>query len=407
MLGSFYPLWKKTRGRLYFWFTCDCYRTKIHFHNPRSTVGTVTEIHDYLRLLFARVGTAYCPEHQISLEAQTYDQMALQILHWPQDEKIMILSPVVRERKGTHEHLIQDLLSRGFLRAVIDGIMTDLDSVDTLDKAKAHNISVVIDRLKLKADCKSRLVESLESACSLSEGLVTVSSFDNAKLSSTFSSKHACPECGYSVPDLEPRMFSFNSPIGACDVCDGLGSLQLFDVDKVVWDPELSLADGAIRLSGWDCSSNFYHGMLKAIAEHYDFSLHTPWQDLPHTIQDIVLYGSGKEKIDFELPGFKGSTRRYKKPFEGIINNIDRRYKETDSDAMRQDLSKYLTDQPCPSCSGTRLNKSARNVRIDDKNIGFWMLTPVHALLEYAEKLSFPVLNQRYLIQLLKKFQQD
>ena len=246
-------------------------------HNPRSTVGTVTEIHDYLRLLFARVGTAYCPEHQISLEAQTYDQMALQILHWPQDEKIMILSPVVRERKGTHEHLIQDLLSRGFLRAVIDGIMTDLDSVDTLDKAKAHNISVVIDRLKLKADCKSRLVESLESACSLSEGLVTVSSFDNAKLSSTFSSKHACPECGYSVPDLEPRMFSFNSPIGACDVCDGLGSLQLFDVDKVVWDPELSLADGAIRLSGWDCSSNFYHGMLKAIAEHYDFSLHTPW----------------------------------------------------------------------------------------------------------------------------------
>lgn len=340
---------------------------KATSHNPRSTVGTITEIYDYLRLLFARVGEPYCPEHHIHLNAQTISQMVDQILTLPEDSKAMILAPVVRDRKGEYTQLLQQLQAKGYVRARIDGEICDLDSPPKLALRQKHTIEVVVDRFRIRKDLSSRLSESFENALNLAEGIALVASVDNCFPDMLFSAQFSCPECGYSLGALEPRLFSFNNPAGACTACDGLGVDQFFDPKRVVHHDHLSLADGAIR--GWDKKNFYYHTLLESLAAHYEFSIDMPFCDLPESIRDRVLYGSGDEVVEFRYQRPNGSFILKKHPFEGVIPNMQRRYRESESSLVREELAKYLSSRPCHACGGARLQRSARHVFINGKNL--------------------------------------
>jgi excinuclease ABC subunit A len=356
-------------------------------HNPRSTVGTTTEIYDYLRLLFARVGVPKCPEHNIVLEAQTVSQIVDVVLAMDAETKIMVLAPVVRNRKGEYVKLLTELAQQGYLRARIDGEIFELDNPPELDLRKKHTIEVVIDRLRVRPDIKTRLAESIETALHLSDGLVSIGLLDDAKTEpKLFSAKFACPECGYSLDELEPRLFSFNSPTGACPTCDGLGVEQYFDPDKVIHNSEVSISAGAIR--GWDKRTLYYFSMLKSLAKHYGFSVQTAWQDLDEATRDIILYGSGEQEIDFRYVNDKGQEFRRKHAFEGVIPNMERRYHDTDSSLVREELAKYMVQRPCEDCNGSRLKIEARNVFIKQKTIQDIAEMPVESAHEFFQKLK-------------------
>ncbi|RUQ98710.1 excinuclease ABC subunit UvrA [Legionella septentrionalis] len=340
---------------------------KATSHNPRSTVGTITEIYDYLRLLFARVGEPRCPTHGVSLHAQTISQMVDQVLALPDESKAMILAPVVRERKGEHVQLLQQLQAQGYVRARINGEIYELDDPPKLELRKKHTIEVVVDRFKVRPDIAQRLSESFENALNLADGVAMVASVDDAFVEITFSSKFACTECGYSLSELEPRLFSFNNPMGACPSCDGLGVDQFFDPERIIHDESLNLAEGAIR--GWDKRTVYYHTLLESLAQHYDFDINTPFCDLPPSIRNLVLYGSGNDIIEFRYQRPHGGFLLKKHAFEGIIPNMQRRYRESDSDMVREELSKYLSSRPCPACQGTRLREAARHVFVADTNL--------------------------------------
>ncbi|CAI8352599.1 MAG: UvrABC system protein A [SAR92 bacterium MED-G29] len=358
-------------------------------HNPRSTVGTITEIYDYLRLLFARAGEPRCPEHGQPLNAQTVSQMVDQIIALPEGTKLMLLAPVIKDRKGEHLHLFESLRRQGFIRARIDGLVCDLDEAPALDKKKKHTIEVVVDRFKVKADIGLRLAESLETALALAEGLVSISYMGDEKLpDQIFSAKFACPICNYSLNELEPRLFSFNNPAGACPTCDGLGVHQFFDIDRVIQHPEASISEGAIR--GWDRRTLFYYNMLTSLAEHYNFDIEAPWEKLSQIHQQKILFGSGTEEIIFNYVNDRGTVFRREHSFEGVINNMERRYRETESTSVREELTKYMASSSCPECSGTRLRKSARNVFIDNKRIEDIVCMPVGECSEYFENLDLP-----------------
>ena len=358
-------------------------------HNPRSTVGTITEIYDYLRLLFARAGEPRCPEHGQPLNAQTVSQMVDQIIALPEGTKLMLLAPVIKDRKGEHLHLFESLRRQGFIRARIDGLVCDLDEAPALDKKKKHTIEVVVDRFKVKADIGLRLAESLETALALAEGLVCISYMGDEKLpDQIFSAKFACPICNYSLNELEPRLFSFNNPAGACPTCDGLGVHQFFDIDRVIQHPEASISEGAIR--GWDRRTLFYYNMLTSLAEHYNFDIEAPWEKLSQIHQQKILFGSGTEEITFNYVNDRGTVFRREHSFEGVINNMERRYRETESTSVREELTKYMASSSCPECSGTRLRKSARNVFIDNKRIEDIVCMPVGECSEYFENLDLP-----------------
>ena len=338
-------------------------------HNPRSTVGTVTEIYDYLRLLYARVGQPHCSVHKHPLQAQTISQMVDVVLAIPEGTPIMILAPIIRERKGEHVQLIEQLKTQGFIRARINGELVELDEAPKLSLRKKHTIEVIIDRVKVRPDVQQRLAESFETAVRLSNGLaVVVSTLDNQQIEEhTFSSYYACPNCGYSLEELEPRLFSFNNPIGACSTCDGLGVKQYFDSEKVIHDEKASLADGAIR--GWDRRNLYYHQLLTSLVNHYGFQMETPYYRLPKSIKNKLLYGSGNEIITFLLPSHDGKKIKRKYSFEGIIPIMERRYRETESQAVREELAKYLTVSKCEACEGTRLRTEAQHVFLENKNL--------------------------------------
>jgi excinuclease ABC subunit A len=356
-------------------------------HNPRSTVGTVTEIYDYLRLLFARVGTPRCPDHDVPLEAQTVSQMVDAIMELPEDSKHMILAPVVRDRKGEHLHVLESLRAQGYIRVRIDGTVCDLDDTPDLDKRKKHSVEVVVDRFKVKEGLQQRLSESIETCLELSGGLVIVGSMDDdAAAPMLFSSQFSCPHCGYSLSELEPRLFSFNNPAGACDTCDGLGVKQYFDPELVVHDESLSVGEGAIR--GWDRRSVYYYQMLCSVSEHFGFDIDTPLTDLKAEHRDAILNGTGTENIEFVYVNSRGDRIAKSHPFEGVLPNLDRRYRETDSQMVLEELSKYLSVQPCPTCHGSRLRREARNVFIGDKTIHACTAMPIEDAHAYFTSLK-------------------
>jgi len=337
-------------------------------HNPRSTVGTITEIYDYLRLLFARVGRPRCPEHHTELEAQSVSQMVDTVLAFPEETAVMILAPVVRERKGEHEQVLEKLRGQGFIRARIDGEVYELDEVPKLSLRKKHSIEVVIDRVKVRADITQRLAESFETALRLTDGLAVVALMKASdEQDRVFSAKFACPQCGYSLEELEPRLFSFNSPVGACRTCDGLGQQEYFDSEKIVYNPALSLGGGAIR--DWDRRNVYYHQLLSSIAQHYEFDIETPFNQLSKALQEIILYGSGTEEIDFQYLSPNNKIVHKKHAFEGVLPIMERRYDETESVAVREELSKYLTVSHCEDCDGTRLCLEARHVFVGKKSL--------------------------------------
>ncbi|WP_445773019.1 excinuclease ABC subunit UvrA [Shewanella sp.] len=337
-------------------------------HNPRSTVGTITEIYDYLRLLFARVGEPRCPTHHLPLSAQTVSQMVDKVLAMPQDSRQMLLAPVVNDRKGEHVKLLESLSAQGYIRARIDGEVCDLTDPPTLDLHVKHTIEVVVDRFKVRDDIKQRLAESFETALELSGGIAKIASMeDNNAEELVFSANFACPHCGYSMAELEPRIFSFNNPAGACQTCDGLGVQQFFDPERVITNDELSLAGGAVR--GWDRRNFYYFQMLSSLAEHYKFDVEKPFAELSDKVKKIVLYGSGKQNIAFKYINDRGDVVVRNHPFEGILNNMDRRYRETESNSVRDELSKFINMQPCKSCGGSRLREEARNVFIGELNL--------------------------------------
>lgn len=344
---------------------------KTTSHNPRSTVGTVTEIYDYLRLLFARAGTPMCPEHDVALAAQTISQMVDHVIALPSETKLMLLAPIIQDRKGEHKELLEDLKRQGFIRARIDGKIIEIDEAPQLEKNFKHTIEVVVDRFKVREDLELRLAESFETALNLTDGIARIAYMDDQKDSSkediVFSSRFACPQCGYSLSELEPRLFSFNNPAGACNECDGLGHIQHIDPVLVVNNPSLSLPGGAVR--GWDRRNAWYNGMLESLEKHFKFELDTPFDELDKKIQQIILFGSGEEDIDFSYPSAKGGMKTKTHPFEGIIPNMQRRFKETESSAVRDEMTKYFTDRACPSCDGRRLNKGARNVFISNQTL--------------------------------------
>jgi len=349
---------------------------KATSHNPRSTVGTITEIYDYLRLLFARVGTPRCPDHGIPLEAQTVSQMVDAVLALDPEKRFMLLAPIVRERKGEHVQIFEQLRAQGFVRARVDGEVHELDAVPSLALRQKHTIEAVIDRFRPRADIKQRLAESFETALRLGEGIAVLANLDDAKAAEvTFSSRFSCPICDYSLPELEPRLFSFNSQVGACPGCDGLGITQFFDPARVVVNPQLSLAAGAVR--GWDRRNQYYFQLIQSLAKHYKFDVDTPWHDLPEATRHHILHGSGDEQISFRyITGASGAvTRRHR--FEGILPNLERRYKETESPAVREELAKFISERPCPDCHGQRLNRSARNVFVSDRNMPTLTALPI------------------------------
>ncbi|GAA6134202.1 excinuclease ABC subunit UvrA [Oceaniserpentilla sp. 4NH20-0058] len=355
-------------------------------HNPRSTVGTVTEIYDYLRLLFARAGEPRCPDHGEVLDAQTVSQMVDQITALKEGTKLMILAPMINERKGEHLHLFEQLRSQGFVRARVDGIVVDLDDVPELDKNKKHTIEVVVDRIKVRDGLEQRLAESLETALGLTGGNAKACSMDDDSIEILFSSQFACPVCGYSITDLEPRMFSFNNPAGACGTCDGLGVDQYFDPDKIIVDETLTLGEGAIR--GWDRRTIYYFQMLQSVAKHYGFDMDTPFKKLKKKFREAVLYGTGEDEVEFHYVNSRGDTVIKEHTFEGVLPNLQRRYHETDSAMVREDLSKLLSVQPCPTCSGSRLNQASRNVFVDDYNIANITAMPIGPALKYFKALK-------------------
>ncbi|SHO55587.1 excinuclease ABC subunit UvrA [Vibrio quintilis] len=336
-------------------------------HNPRSTVGTITEVYDYLRLLYARIGEPRCPTHKVPLAAQTISQMVDKVLELPEGSKMMLLAPIIKERKGEHVKTLANLAAQGFIRARIDGETCDLSDPPTLELHKKHTIEVIVDRFKVRDELKQRLAESFETALELSGGVVVVSPMDGSGDEIVFSSNFACPHCGYSMQELEPRLFSFNNPAGACHTCDGLGVQQYFDPSRVIQDKTLSLAQGAIR--GWDKKNFYYFQMLTSLAEHYDFDLDSPFETLPKKIQDIILKGSGTQSIEFKYVNDRGDIRVKHHPFEGILNNLERRYKETESNSVREELVKFISTKPCASCHGTRLRKEARNVFVNETTL--------------------------------------
>ena len=358
-------------------------------HNPRSTVGTVTEIYDYLRLLFARAGTPRCPTHAEVLEAQTISQMVDQVLALPDAPRLMLLAPVVRNRKGEHHNLIGELRSQGFIRARIDGEVYELDDPPDLDLHRKHTIEAVVDRFRAREDMALRLAESFETALRLADGIATVAFMDDPDREELlFSDRFACPVCGYSIPELEPRLFSFNNPAGACDSCDGLGVRQFFDPERVASQPHLSLAGGAIR--GWDRRNTYYFQLIQCLADHYGFDIEQPFQDLPKSLRRKILYGSGDETIEFRYLDGRGGTMKRRHRFEGIIPNMERRYRETESNTVREELAKYLSVQACPKCEGTRLNGAARNVFVSDRSIPEITSMSVGQALEFFDTLSLP-----------------
>ncbi len=336
-------------------------------HNPRSTVGTVTEIHDYLRLLFARAGTPRCPDHDEPLEARSVSQMVDQILAMPEGTRLMMLAPVIDDRKGEHQQRLIELRSQGYVRARIDGDVVDLDPVPALEPKRRHRIEAVIDRFLVRGDLRLRLAESFETALGVGAGVAIIAPLDGQGSDTRFSSRFACPVCGYSIPALEPRLFSFNNPAGACPTCDGLGVKQFFDPERVVRDASLSLAGGAIR--GWDRRNAWYFQMLTSLAAHYGFDPEVPFETLPQSVRDIVLQGSGGEAVDFSYASGRGGQVTRSHAFEGILPNMERRYRETDSAMVREELAKYLSTRPCPDCHGTRLNQAARHVFVADQTL--------------------------------------
>jgi excinuclease ABC subunit A len=360
---------------------------KTTSHNPRSTVGTITEIYDYLRLLFARVGTPRCPRHGEALEAQTVSQMVDQVLALPEGSKLMLLAPVVSERKGEYQKLLAELHSQGFVRARIDGDIFELDAPPELDLRRKHSIEVVVDRFRVRPDLQLRLAESFETALRLSDGLARVGWMEqNDKAELVFSARFACPLCGHSIPELEPRLFSFNNPVGACPSCDGLGVEQFFDPAKVVIHPELSLAGGAVR--GWDRRNAYYFQLIRSLANHFGFDVETPWRKLPEKVRKVVLYGSGFEVIEFSYFSDRGRSVTKAHPFEGVVRNMERRYRETESNTVREELARYISFHPCPECDGTRLNEAARHVFVGDQNLPAISAQPVGRALRYFQALN-------------------
>ena len=371
-------------------------------HNPRSTVGTITEIYDYLRLLFARVGEPECPIHNTLLAAQTISQMVDLILEQPQGRRLMLLAPVVQGRKGEHIQILERLKAEGFVRARIDGKVVELDNAPALDLRRNHTIEVVVDRFRVRADVGLRLAESLETTVRLSDGLVIVSPIDDdGGDDRVFSTRFSCSECGYSLSELEPRLFSFNNPAGACPRCDGLGVIQFFDPEKVVQDASLSLPGGAVR--GWDRRNAYYYQMIRSLAKHYRFDIDTPFSKLNEKIRQVILYGSGDQKIVFEYLHNKRGAIKRTHSFEGVIPNMQRRYHETESNMVREDLSRYQSSQPCPSCNGHRLNESARHVFVNDINLPEITAMPVLQAREFFHGLEIPGRRGEIAARILKE----
>jgi excinuclease ABC subunit A len=358
---------------------------KATSHNPRSTVGTVTEIHDYLRLLFARAGTPYCPEHHLPLQAQTVSQMVDHVLAMPVDTKLMILAPVIANRKGEQVDLFAELRAQGFVRLRIDGEIHEIDALPKLDKNKKHTIDVVIDRLKVRDDTRQRLAESFEVALRHADGRAIALNMDTAE-EHLFSARFSCPHCNFALQELEPRIFSFNNPMGACPKCDGLGVIQFFDPKRVVAHPELSLSSGAIR--GWDRRNQFYFQMVVALAEYYGFDVTTPFSELPEDVKQIILYGSGDESLPFQYLNERGKLTVREHTFEGIIPNLERRYRETDSSTVREELAKYVSDTVCPDCGGARLRKEARYVKVGDRTLYELSRLPLRDCCDYFVHLK-------------------
>ncbi len=359
---------------------------KTTSHNPRSTVGTVTEIYDYLRLLFARAGTPKCPQHDAELSAQTISQMVDHVLELPAESKLMLLAPIVQDRKGEHKELLEDLKRQGFIRARIDGKTVELDDTPQLEKNIKHSIEVVVDRFKVREEMELRLAESFETAVNLTDGIARIAYMDGDNDDIVFSSRFACPKCGYSLSELEPRLFSFNNPAGACGDCDGLGQIQHIDPELVVSNPSLSLPGGAVR--GWDRRNAWYNGMLESLAKHFKFKLDTPFSELDKKIQQLILFGSNDEDITFSYPNAKGGTKKKVHPFEGIIPNMQRRFRETESSAVRDEMIKYFTDQTCPSCNGQRLNKGARHVFISEQSLPTITHLSIYDCLAFFQSLN-------------------
>ncbi|SDK47521.1 excinuclease ABC subunit UvrA [Billgrantia gudaonensis] len=372
-------------------------------HNPRSTVGTITEIYDYLRLLFARAGTPRCPEHGEDLEASTVSQMVDQVLALPEGSKLMLLAPVVSGRKGEHLQLLAELRAQGFVRAMIDGQVLELDDIAPLDKNKKHDISVVVDRIKVRDGLHQRLAESFETALNLADGTAVIHFMDGEAEDMPFSSRFACPVCGYAIAELEPRMFSFNNPAGACPSCDGLGVQQIFDPDKLISHPELSLAEGVIK--GWDRRSVYYFSQLQAVAEHYRFTLETPWQELARHERDVILHGSGHDDIAFHYVNDRGRKVTREHPFEGVLPNMQRRYRETESSMVREELARYIAERPCPTCSGSRLRKEARHVFVDGHSLPDLVALPIGEAWEYFSRLTLPGRKGEIAVKIVNEIQ--
>ena len=374
-------------------------------HNPRSTVGTITEIYDYLRLLFARVGEPRCPDHDVPLTAQTISQMVDKVLSLPEESKMMLLAPVVKNRKGEHVKLLDSLAAQGYIRARIDGEICDLSDPPELALQKKHTIEVVVDRFKVRSDLATRLAESFETALELSGGTAVVANMDNLKAEEfVFSANFACPHCGYSVPELEPRLFSFNNPAGACPTCDGLGVQQFFDESRVVQNESISLAGGAVK--GWDRRNFYYYQMLTSLAKHYKFDIETPYEDLPQKIKDIVMHGSGKEEIEFQYMNDRGDVVIRKHPFEGILNNMARRYKETESMSVREELAKNISNRPCADCGGSRLRPEARNVYIGNINLPQISEKSIGESLEFFQGLTLTGQKAQIAEKILKEIRE-
>ena len=374
-------------------------------HNPRSTVGTITEIYDYLRLLFARVGEPRCPDHDVPLTAQTISQMVDKVLSLPEESKMMLLAPVVKNRKGEHVKLLDSLAAQGYIRARIDGEICDLSDPPELALQKKHTIEVVVDRFKVRSDLATRLAESFETALELSGGTAVVADMDNPNAEElVFSANFACPHCGYSVPELEPRLFSFNNPAGACPTCDGLGVQQFFDESRVVQNESISLAGGAVK--GWDRRNFYYYQMLTSLAKHYKFDIEAPYEDLPQKIKDIVMHGSGKEEIEFQYMNDRGDVVIRKHPFEGILNNMARRYKETESMSVREELAKNISNRPCTDCGGSRLRPEARNVYIGNINLPQISEKSIGESLEFFQGLTLTGQKAQIAEKILKEIRE-
>jgi excinuclease ABC subunit A len=371
-------------------------------HNPRSTVGTITEIYDYLRLLYARAGTPRCPDHGLPLQAQTVSQMVDSVLDKPEGERLMLLAPLVQERKGEHLHVFNELRSSGFVRARIDGIVVELDDLPKLDKNKKHSIEAVVDRFKVRDDLQQRLAESFETALQLTDGIAIVAQM-NGDEETTYSARYACPTCGHSIGELEPRMFSFNNPAGACSSCDGLGIKQYFDESRIVQHPEVSLAEGAIR--GWDRRSVYYFHMLTSLADHYGFDIDKPFKKLSKKHQKTILQGSGKEQISFSYVNDRGDVFQRTHAFEGIIPNLERRYRDTESQSVRDELTKYISTQSCTSCEGSRLSTSSRNVFVADLNLPSVTAMPVGQAHQYFIDLKLTGRQGEIASKILKELQ--